>query len=62
MSEKKYQVVRYKAKNHNFEILLKPDLYQKYMNEKITLEKLLFSDVIYKNSQNGDKIKDEELM
>lgn len=50
-----YQTIRYKRQKHTFEVLVKPHKYFDYLSGKVTLQDLLFTDVVFSHGVKGEK-------
>lgn len=56
-----YQIIRYKRQKHTFEVLVKPHNYFDFLAGKVTLQDLLFTDVVFSHGVKGEKANVEDL-
>lgn len=61
-SSNDFQLVKYKRKKHHFEVLVKPGVMEEYRKGNLSIDKVLYSDIIYKNFHKSDQADSESLL
>eukprot|EP01095_Lingulamoeba_sp_RSL-Kostka_P010206 TRINITY_DN3635_c1_g1_i1.p1 TRINITY_DN3635_c1_g1~~TRINITY_DN3635_c1_g1_i1.p1 ORF type:complete len:260 (+),score=83.05 TRINITY_DN3635_c1_g1_i1:75-854(+) len=62
MSQRNYQLVRYKVNRNNFEVMVNPGAVMKYRKKTITdIQEVIYSDVIYKNQSKAEQASEADL-